>query len=88
MSNLILHHPKPQCHSHHLPPEILTIPADGPEILDSPANERERILRALQRSRGNRMEAARLLGISRATLYRRFAELEIDPDLEDLSAGS
>ncbi len=72
----------------HLPPEILTIPADGPEILDSPADERERILRALQRSRGNRMEAARLLGISRATLYRRFTELEIDPDLEDLSAGS
>ena len=35
------------------------------------AAERDQILRALQASGGKRIEAARLLGLSRRTLYRK-----------------
>jgi len=35
------------------------------------ANERERIRSALEQARGNRSRAARMLGISRATIYRK-----------------
>lgn len=63
-----------------LPPEVAhsqgfaaTVPGDP---LD---DEKTRFLDALSRSRGNRALAARLLGISRATLYRRLADLNIDP---------
>jgi DNA-binding NtrC family response regulator len=37
------------------------------------ANERERLVDALRRASGNRSEAARMLGIGRATLYRKLA---------------
>ncbi|MBI1814213.1 MAG: sigma-54-dependent Fis family transcriptional regulator [Deltaproteobacteria bacterium] len=66
-----------------LPPELTQPPvpqiaAAGfgviPEI-----DERERLLTAIQSAKGNRTEAARLLGISRATLYRRLSELQVDP---------
>lgn len=63
-----------------LPPEIFQ-PADviaGDPLLD----EKSRFLQALDRSRGNRSLAARLLGISRATLYRRLADLKINPELK------
>ena len=40
--------------------------------------ERQVILLALERTRGNRTEAARLLGINRRTLQRKMAEA---PDL-------
>ena len=61
-----------------LPPEILQ-PADfeGSIPGDPLADEKARFLQALERSRGNRALAARLLGISRATLYRRLADLKI-----------
>jgi DNA-binding NtrC family response regulator len=64
-----------------LPPEIVT-PADlVGSIAGDPLNdEKARFLDALSRSRGNRALAARLLGISRATLYRRLADLQINPD--------
>ena len=67
-----------------LPPE-LTAPA-GPAELATPAapaepgDERRRILAALVEAGGNRTHAARLLGISRATLYRRMAELDISDE--------
>ncbi len=61
-----------------LPPEIFQ-PVDviaGDPLMD----EKSRFLQALERSRGNRALAARFLGISRATLYRRLADLKINPD--------
>ena len=40
-------------------------------------SERERIIEALEAAKGQRARAARLLGISRATLYRKLKEYEI-----------
>jgi PAS domain S-box-containing protein len=61
-----------------LPPELFP-PAEA--IAGDPLpDERSRFLQALDRSRGNRALAARMLGISRATLYRRLADLKIDPE--------
>jgi len=61
----------------HLPPHLFE--AHHPPNGDTPrlpelsleAAEREQILRALQASGGKRIEAARLLGLSRRTLYRK-----------------
>lgn len=39
--------------------------------------EKGRLIKALEKARGNRSEAARILGISRATFYRRLAEFDI-----------
>ena len=72
-----------------LPPELVTenppaVPVGGP--MGTPAgdpwgaDERGRVLDALRRSRGKRAAAARLMGISRATFYRRLHELGISTD--------
>jgi PAS domain S-box-containing protein len=73
-----------------LPTDLLRAPALSPSGFrpgsgPSPAgdDERSRILAALQRTGGNRARAARVLGIGRATLYRRLAELGIDPGTID-----
>jgi DNA-binding NtrC family response regulator len=61
-----------------LPAEIIdgaTSPGTLPEAAG--ADERQRLLAALAAAKGNRVAAARLLGMSRATLYRRLAELNI-----------
>jgi transcriptional regulator with PAS, ATPase and Fis domain len=60
----------------HLPPLLLEARTDllgrgGAPELSLEAAEREQILRALQASGGKRIEAARLLGLSRRTLYRK-----------------
>jgi len=58
----------------HLPPLLLEARASsqhGVPELSLEAAEREQILRALQASGGKRIEAARLLGLSRRTLYRK-----------------
>ena len=63
-----------------LPPEIVEPAAFARSIPGDPlSDEKARFLDALNRSRGNRALAARLLGISRATLYRRLADLNINP---------
>jgi DNA-binding NtrC family response regulator len=59
----------------HLPPLLLehrdAAAHGGAPELSLQAAEREQILRALQASGGKRIEAARLLGLSRRTLYRK-----------------
>ncbi len=41
------------------------------------SSERDRIVEALQAAGGNRTRAARLLGVSRATIYRKIKELKL-----------
>ena len=63
-----------------LPPEISQPAGFASAVPGDPlSDEKARFLDALSRSRGNRALAARLLGISRATLYRRLADLNISP---------
>jgi transcriptional regulator of acetoin/glycerol metabolism len=65
-----------------LPPEIT-----GNSVASSPSvwiplteqDEKARLLAALSEAKGNRTEAAKRLGISRATFYRRLVELNISP---------
>jgi len=59
-----------------LPPEVVGF-SSPPAPPAEPVDERQRLLQALERANGNRTVAARLLGISRATFYRRLAELDI-----------
>jgi len=61
----------------HLPQHLgrLTVRVFTPPIAATPktleAQEREHILRALEAARGNRSEAARMLGIDRVSLWRK-----------------
>ncbi len=65
-----------------LPPELTG--ATGNDGINShgqlrPNNPRQQILDALEQSQGSRIKAAKLLGISRATFYRRLEKLGINP---------
>ncbi|MDH4248093.1 MAG: sigma-54 dependent transcriptional regulator [Deltaproteobacteria bacterium] len=61
-----------------LPPDLRGLTPPGPRTPPSPPRladlERERLVDALRESRGRKGEAARLLGISRATLWRKMRE--------------
>jgi len=67
----------------NLPPHLFEVrPAVMPDLPEMPdltlqAAEREQILRALQASGGKRVEAARRLGLSRRTLYRKLSRYGI-----------
>jgi PAS domain S-box-containing protein len=56
----------------HPPLDLVEKHAGGP-----PPDERTRFIAALEQARGNRALAARMLGISRATFYRRLTDLNI-----------
>ncbi|MEZ4259532.1 MAG: sigma 54-interacting transcriptional regulator [Polyangiaceae bacterium] len=67
-----------------LPPEIADADRPAQEVTPEPWTaasvhdpEAARIARALERARGNREQAARLLGMSRVTLWRRMRELGV-----------
>ncbi len=51
-----------------------------PPVLDEIENEEVRIIRTLQRTYGNKAQAARILGIDRSTLYRKIKLYRIDAD--------
>ena len=60
----------------HLPRELQIASSPGAPPAGS---EAARIVAALERSAGNKAKAARLLGISRRTIYRKIEELDIAP---------
>jgi DNA-binding NtrC family response regulator len=63
-----------------LPPEIGGPTAPLVSARPSPRNEREEILAALEQARGKRAQAAKLLGMSRSTFYRRLSDLGISSE--------
>jgi Nif-specific regulatory protein len=71
-------------HGRNLPPTLQTAEASGTGphggLLDAVSGfERDMILDALKSARGNRAEAARILGISERLMGLRVAKYEIDP---------
>jgi len=56
-----------------LPPEVCSGPIDGKPAPDDAA--RRRILEALDQSGGNRSKAAKALGFSRVTLWKKMQKL-------------
>ncbi len=61
-----------------LPPELNGSGAPGPAFLSPLEDARNHVLAAIRAANGNRTAAARLLGVSRATLYRRLRELNLE----------
>src|SRR5262249_55246160 len=61
-----------------LPPEILGVPPANPFPPLDGADEKQRLAQALKQTNGNRAAAARLLGISRPTLYNRLKQYGLD----------
>ena len=72
----VIHAQSPVLQPSDLPPEISGPPTMAPEVPKLPlGDERTRILAALNIAKENRAHAAKILGISRSTLYRRIREL-------------
>lgn len=67
----------------HLPPELQDFTASVPAMVEETPDietsevEAESIIAALEKSGWNKSRAARLLGISRRTIYRKMEELDI-----------
>ena len=65
----------------HLPPNITQINPICEPVYDAPPVdqlERERLIRILRQTGGNQSEAARLLGVSRVTVWKRIKRYAID----------
>ena len=72
----------------HLPPELHdftnsepAMPEQSP-VIETSEDEVDRIVAALEKSGWNKSRAARLLGISRRTIYRKMEELDIEDSEE------
>ncbi|MGD2270034.1 MAG: sigma 54-interacting transcriptional regulator [Desulfobacterales bacterium] len=66
---------------HHLPPKVTQSDTVGEPIFDTtPADqlERQRLIRILRQTGGNQSEAARILGVSRVTVWKRIKRYGID----------
>lgn len=72
----------PLIEPHHFPPNIFDGPARNSVktkvTLDPDEAKRTGLLRALQKAGGNQSEAARILGISRVTVWNRMKKFNID----------
>jgi two-component system, NtrC family, response regulator HydG len=72
----------PLIEPHHLPPNIFDGSPPKPVrtgvTLDPDETKRTELIRALERAGGNQSEAARLLGISRVTVWNRMNKFKID----------
>ena len=66
----------------HLPPELNDMLLGDRHEPDEPDDELARVTAALEKSGWNKSKAARVLGVSRRTIYRKMAELGIG-DEED-----
>jgi transcriptional regulator of acetoin/glycerol metabolism len=80
----VIHSRGPAIGPDDLPPEVVAAtPVRAPAVqlaTPSDGDERTRLLAALHRSGGSRVRAAKLLGVSRATFYRRLRDLGLSHD--------
>ena len=76
----LIHCQKDYIQPSDLPPELCGSTTPILSLRSSPRDEREEILAALEQVKGKRAQAAKLLGMSRSTFYRRLSELGISPE--------
>ncbi len=60
-----------------LPPEVRCFMDESTDAPQAEGKERDHILQALRQTQGKRSQAAKVLGMSRSTLYRRLRDLNI-----------
>lgn len=67
---------------HHLPPAIFQAKKPLPEVKKTPNNHKEikrkQLVEALEKAGGNQSEAARILGVSRVTVWNRIKRFNIN----------
>ena len=61
-------------------PEKISMCRSAADTQSLPVLERGAILRALEAAKGDRIAAARVLGIGKTTLYRKLKEYRQDPE--------
>mgnify|MGYP001224241479 CR=1 FL=1 len=73
---------EPLVQPHHLPPSIFRAREQGINphrfVVDAGEIQKKELIDALRKSGGNQSEAARLLGVSRVTVWSRIKKLKID----------